>query len=111
MKCEWPHCLCSNPTSFCAALGRLTPQQNGGFPTEHCNDVKHSQGSQPNLYQMITEQNPERRSEQRKPVTSFDWELTQALNHLQNAISVTDSASAHKLIADKNIIKGVRESD
>lgn len=67
--------------------------------------------SQHDLHQMIIDQNPERRSEQRKPVTSFDWELTQALNHLQNAITVTSADRAHKLLAAKNIIKGVREAE
>lgn len=49
--------------------------------------------------------------QRRKPVTSLDWELQQALIHLQNAISVTDSHRAHLLTSCKQIIKGVRESD
>jgi hypothetical protein len=47
----------------------------------------------------------------RKPVTSFDWELAQAIIHLKNAISVTDSHRAHLLQTALNITKGVRESD
>ena len=65
----------------------------------------------PDLHEMIIDQNPERRTEQRKPTTSFDWELQQALIHLQNAISVTDSRRGHLLQAAVSIAKGVRESD
>jgi hypothetical protein len=43
--------------------------------------------------------------------TGFDWELQQALNHLQNAISMTDSHRAHLLLSALQVIKGVRESD
>ena len=50
-------------------------------------------------------------STENRPATGVDWELQQALNHLQNAIIATDSDSAHKLITAKNIIKGVRERD
>ena len=45
-----------------------------------------------------------------KPATGVDWELQQALNHLQNAISMIDSRRAHLLISAKQTIKGVRES-
>lgn len=41
--------------------------------------------------------------------TGFDWELLQAINHLQRAISVTDNQRAHLLVAAKNIIQGVKE--
>ena len=102
---------CQNyPLCACTSCIPLTPQQNSGFPTEHCEQVKH-QSSQPDIYRMITEQNPDRRTEHRKPVTSFDWELQQALIHLQNAISVTDSRRAHLLQAAVQITKGVRESE
>ncbi|MBV2128179.1 hypothetical protein [Arsukibacterium indicum] len=47
----------------------------------------------------------------RQPVTSLDWELLQAINHLQNAISVTDSKRGHLLQAAMMIAKGVRESE
>lgn len=87
----YPQCACASPT-MCGNI--LTPQRN-----------------QPNLHQMITEQNPERRTEQRKPTTSLDWELQQALIHLQNAISVTDSRRGHLLQAAVQIAKGVRESE
>lgn len=117
MKCDYPNCDCSR--------------------TEMC--------SQPNLHQMITEQNPERRKEprkplelrakpmveggfynsagveatpeqiaeqrNRKPVTSLDWELLQAIQHLQNAISVTDHKRGHLLQAAMMITKGARESE
>lgn len=42
--------------------------------------------------------------------TGFDWELLQAINHLQKAISVTDNHRAHALLSASQIIKGVRES-
>lgn len=86
-------------------------KQNGGFPTEQCEQSNHAERVQHDLYHMIIEQNPEQRTEHRKPVTSFDWELQQALIHLQNAISVTDSRRAHLLQAAVSIVKGVRESD
>jgi len=41
--------------------------------------------------------------------TGFDWELVQAINHLQAAISVTDNQRAHVLLAAKSIIQGVKE--
>ena len=50
-------------------------------------------------------------SEQKtKLETGVDWELQQALNHLQNAISMTDSRRAHLLLSAKQTIKGVRKS-
>lgn len=39
----------------------------------------------------------------------FDWNLQQAILHLQRAISVTDSNRAHFLVSAKNIIQGVKE--
>lgn len=42
--------------------------------------------------------------------TGFDWELTQAINHLKNAISVTDNQRGHLLLSAMQVIKGVRES-
>lgn len=42
--------------------------------------------------------------------TGFDWELVQAINHLQAAISVTDNQRAHLLLSAVQVIKGVRES-
>jgi len=105
-------CPCQNyPLCACASCIPMTPQQNGGFPTERCEQVKHSERIQHDLHQMIIDQNPERRTEHRKPVTSFDWELQQALIHLQNAISVTDSRRAHLLQAAVQVTKGVRESE
>lgn len=47
----------------------------------------------------------------RTPATCFDWELSQAIIHLKNAISVTDSHRAHLLQSAIGIAKGVRESD
>jgi hypothetical protein len=92
-------CPCQNyPLCACAGCIPLTP-------------VLHKDADSNNIYQMIIEQNPERRTEHRKPVTSFDWELQQALIHLQNAISVTDSRRGHLLQAAVSITKGVRESE
>ncbi|WNO60427.1 hypothetical protein [Rheinheimera sp. MMS21-TC3] len=100
----------STATEYAMCCNALTPQQNGGFPTEQCNYVKH-QSSQPDIYRMLTEQNPEQRTEHRKPVTSFDWELLQAMNHLTAAISCTDDVRAAQLTAALNIIKGVSADD
>lgn len=47
----------------------------------------------------------------RTPATCFDWELSQAIIHLKNAISVTDSHRAHLLQSAISIAKGVREND
>jgi hypothetical protein len=160
MSCnQYPNCACAIPAS-CTNV--LTLKQNGGFPTEHCEQVKQDQrNAQTNLHDMIIEQNPDRRTahrfksdeviqqanemcnawiersktaeqivnaaekqvaesmevfrgnflrEQRKPTTSLDWELTQALIHLQNAISVADSHRGHLLTSALQITKGVRES-
>jgi hypothetical protein len=46
----------------------------------------------------------------RTPATNFDWELAQAIIHLKNAISVTDSQRAQLLKSALIITKGVRES-
>lgn len=59
------------------------------------------------IYSMIIEQN----EDHRKPTTSFDWELQQAIIHLKNAASVTDSHRAHLLQSAVSIAKGVRESE
>lgn len=79
-----------------------------------------------NIYRMIRDQNPERRSEPRleddlynrptedtcsKPATSFDWELLQAMNHLTTAISCTDDVRAMQLTAALNIVNGVSADD
>jgi hypothetical protein len=48
---------------------------------------------------------------QRTPATNFDWEVTQAIIHLKNAASVTDSNRAHLLLSAVQIAKGVRESE
>ena len=45
-----------------------------------------------------------------QPANGFDWELQQALNHLQNAIGMTDPRRAHLLLSTQQVIKGVRES-
>lgn len=135
-----PHCAFASST-MCG--NALTPQQNGGFPTEQCNYVKH-QSSQPDLHHMFIEQNLERRTEPRqplefrtkpmveggfynsfgaeatpeqiaeqksKPVTSFDWELLQAMNHLTTAIGCTDDVRAVQLTAALNIVKGASADD
>ena len=48
--------------------------------------------------------------QENQPATGLDWELQQALIHLQNAISMTDSHRGHLLLSAKQTIKGVRES-
>jgi hypothetical protein len=49
--------------------------------------------------------------QEKQPATGVDWELQQALIHLQNAISMTDSHRAHLLQSALSITKGVRDSD
>jgi hypothetical protein len=47
-----------------------------------------------------------------RPVaTCFDWEINQALIHLDNAVKLTSSKKAHFLVSAKNIIKGARDSE
>ncbi|MCB5226221.1 hypothetical protein JAO78_005265 [Alishewanella sp. 16-MA] len=47
---------------------------------------------------------------EQKPASCLDWELTQALIHLNNAKGLTDSRRAHLLLSAAQIVKGVRES-
>ena len=42
---------------------------------------------------------------------SLEYELQQAIEHLKNAIAMTDSHRAHLLLSAKQIIKGVAEHD
>ncbi|MBV2127940.1 hypothetical protein [Arsukibacterium indicum] len=133
----YPFCVCSGP-ELCLMNCSLLPEpkQNGGYPTERCEQVKQEQAGQsmfihrdvfdqvgkppvdssgkPNLHQLITEQNPERRTEQRpakdESISALDWELVQALCHINNAMALTDNRRGHLLQTALNIVKGVKES-
>lgn len=125
MSCnQYPNCACANP-AMCGNV--LTPKQNGGFPTEQCEQIKHAQRVQHDIYRMAVEQGggEVRRNNDvldavsyqspqpgnRTPATNLDWEITQAIIHLKNAASVTDSNRAHLLLSAVQIAKGVRESE
>lgn len=90
--CNWPGCHCPIPTSYCRGLVQEHARYKGNKKSP---DTAAWQSSQ---------------TGQRTPATNFDWELTQAINHLKSAIAVTDSHRAHLLQSAMQIIKGVRES-
>lgn len=73
--------------------------EQGGSEVRRNNDVLDA----------VSYQSPQ--TGQRTPATCFDWELSQAIIHLKNAASVTDSNRAHLLLSAVQIAKGVRESE
>lgn len=77
----------------------------------------------PDLYRMAVEQNAEDDMEvittagayiepKAEQATCFDWELLQAIQHLDLAVNACDSpAKRHLLLSAKQVVKGARESD
>ncbi|KRS22836.1 hypothetical protein AAY72_01610 [Alishewanella sp. WH16-1] len=80
--CNWPKCGCQVPSRDCNGL--TGPAKNKAFEQSTC--------------------------DKRPLANGFDWELQQALIHLRNAMSMTDSRRSHLLISASTIVKGVKES-
>ena len=91
--CNWPGCHCPIPTVYCKGLTQSAAKYKSEKKSPGATTWQSSQTGQ------------------RTPATNFDWEITQAIIHLKNAASVTDSNRAHLLLSAVQIAKGVRESE